>query len=123
MPRIEPVYLELYRSGELARRVGELVFDDNGLARRGLLVRHLVMPNRLAGTRQICRWICDELSPQTYVNIMAQYRPEGRADRYDAINRRISTDEYVEALRIADEAGLRRLDIRSKRAAGAGSGR
>ena len=99
---------------EMHRQVGDLTFDECGLAMRGVLLRHLVMPNRLAGTREICRWVAGELSPDTYVNIMAQYRPEGRADRYESINRRITTDEYVEALRIADEEGLRRLDIRSK---------
>jgi putative pyruvate formate lyase activating enzyme len=100
---------------EMHRQVGDLVLDERGLAQRGVILRHLVMPNRLAGTREICRWIAQELSPDTYVNIMAQYRPEGRADRYEQINRRITTDEYVEAIRIADEEGLRRLDIRSKR--------
>ena len=101
---------------EMHRQVGELVCDEHGLAKRGLILRHLVMPNRLAGTREICRWIARELSPNTYVNIMAQYRPEGRADRYELINRRTTTDEYVEALRIAEEEGLQRLDIRSRRA-------
>jgi putative pyruvate formate lyase activating enzyme len=102
---------------EMHRQVGDLVLDQRGLAQRGLIVRHLVMPNRLAGTREICDWIAQELSPDCYVNIMAQYRPEGRAERYEPIKRRITTEEYVEALRIADEAGLRRLDIRSRRAA------
>jgi putative pyruvate formate lyase activating enzyme len=98
--------------GEMHRQVGDLTFDDNGLARRGLLVRHLVMPNRLAGTRQIMRFLAREISPNTYVNIMAQYRPEGRADRYDSINRRITPDEYEEAVQIAREEGLWRFDER-----------
>ena len=100
---------------EMYRQVGELQTDQNGLARRGLLVRHLVMPGGLAGTRQIMRFLARELSPNTYVNIMAQYRPEGRADRYEAINRCISGDEFEEALTIAREEGLWRLDTRRTR--------
>ena len=99
---------------EMHRQVGELVMDEAGIAQRGVLLRHLVMPNRLAGTREICRWIARELSPNTYVNIMGQYRPEGRADRYESINRPITRDEYLDALDIAADEGLRRLDVRSR---------
>lgn len=94
---------------EMHRQVGDLVI---GLARRGLLVRHLVMPNQLAGTRDIMRYLAQEVSKDTYVNIMAQYRPEGRADRYDLINRPTSRDEYEEAVQIAKEEGLWRFDSR-----------
>jgi putative pyruvate formate lyase activating enzyme len=98
---------------EMHRQVGDLVIGSDGLARRGLLVRHLVMPNGLAGTREIMRFLAQEVSPNTYVNIMAQYRPEGRADRYELINRRITREEFAEAVRAAYEAGLWRLDQRS----------
>jgi putative pyruvate formate lyase activating enzyme len=97
---------------EMHRQVGELVIGADGLAKRGVLVRHLVMPNGLAGTREVMRFLANELSPATYVNIMAQYRPEGRADRYEQINRPITADEYEEAFRIAREEGLWRFDQR-----------
>jgi putative pyruvate formate lyase activating enzyme len=97
---------------EMHRQVGDLVFGADGLARRGLLVRHLVMPKRLAGTRQIMRFLAREISPDTYVNIMAQYRPEGRASRYEAIDRPITAEEYAEAVAIAREEGLWRFDSR-----------
>ncbi|MBL8794939.1 MAG: radical SAM protein [Planctomycetia bacterium] len=97
---------------EMHRQVGDLTFHENGLARRGLLVRHLVMPNGLAGTREIMRFLSRELSPNTYVNIMDQYRPAGRAERYDGINRPLLRREHEEAIRIAREEGLWRFDER-----------
>lgn len=93
-------------------QVGDLVLDSRGLARRGLLVRHLVMPNDVADTRQIMRFLAREVSPETYVNIMAQYRPEHRADRYELINRRIADTEYCDAVQSAREEGLHRFDVR-----------
>ena len=97
---------------EMHRQVGDLAHGDDGLARHGLLVRHLVMPHRLAGTREIMRYLAQEISPNTYVNIMAQYRPAGRADRYEQINRCTTTAEYEEAVEIAREEGLHRFDTR-----------
>jgi len=99
---------------EMHRQVGELVFDEEGLARRGLLIRHLVMPNDIAGTQEVARWIARELSPNTYVNIMAQYHPAGKASarEFAEINRRISPEEYELALDAAWRAGLKRLDPR-----------
>jgi putative pyruvate formate lyase activating enzyme len=97
---------------EMHRQVGDLTFHSNGLARRGLLVRHLVMPNRLAGTREIMHYLAREVSPNTYVNIMAQYRPEGRADRYEQIDRPITREEYDDAVEIAREEGIARFDER-----------
>jgi putative pyruvate formate lyase activating enzyme len=97
---------------EMHRQVGDLEIGKNGLARRGLLVRHLVMPNRLAGTREIMHYLAQEISPDTYVNIMSQYRPEGRADRYEPINRSITRSEYDEAVQIARDEGLWRFDTR-----------
>ncbi len=99
---------------EMHRQVGDLVMDDAGLARRGLLVRHLVMPGGIAGTREIMRWLATEISRETYVNVMDQYYPAGRVSRekFPEINRRINTAEYREAIRVALEAGLHRLDRR-----------
>ncbi len=100
------------------RQVGDLVFDDNCRARRGLLVRHLVMPDALDDTRQICRFLADEVSPDTYVNLMAQYAPAGKVDteRYAEINRRVTSDELQQAFAIARAAGLHRFDQRSRSA-------
>jgi putative pyruvate formate lyase activating enzyme len=102
-------YAEIARSAikEMHRQTGDLVLDERGIARRGLLVRHLVMPNGLAGTREVMHFLAREISPNTYVNIMAQYHPSGHAGRCSSINRRITSAEYDEALGIAREAGLR----------------
>ncbi len=97
---------------EMHRQVGDLVLDERGLARRGLLVRHLVMPSGLAGTREIMRFLAREVSSNTYVNIMAQYFPAGEAHRYPEISRPLLPQEYWEAVRIAREEGLRRFDER-----------
>jgi putative pyruvate formate lyase activating enzyme len=97
---------------EMHRQVGPLVFDEDGLAVRGLLIRHLVMPGLVEETRQILKWIAEELGPETYVNLMAQYRPAGKVCRteFTEINRRITSKEYQLALEAADRRGLRRLD-------------
>jgi putative pyruvate formate lyase activating enzyme len=97
---------------EMHRQVGDLVIDADGLACRGLLVRHLVMPGGIAGTREIMRFLAREISPDTYVNLMDQYFPAGRVseERFPEINRRISGAEYEAALGAAREEGIRRLD-------------
>jgi putative pyruvate formate lyase activating enzyme len=95
---------------EMHRQVGDLVLDNQGLARRGLLVRHLVLPDGQAGTSQVARFLAREISPDTFINIMAQYHPAGHAGCYPAIDRRITTAEYVDALRMAREEGLHRFD-------------
>ncbi len=97
---------------EMHRQVGDLVFDGEGLAVRGLLVRHLVMPNRLAGTQDAMRWLHDDVSPETFINIMDQYRPEYKAFKYEEINRPTSRPEWEQAVRIARAAGLTRIDER-----------
>lgn len=104
---------------EMHRQVGDLEMDDRGLARRGVLIRHLVMPGMLDETRAILEWVADALGPDTYVNLMDQYYPaaEVGSGRYDAIDRRLRADEFREAERIAREAGLRRLDERGARPA------
>lgn len=91
---------------EMHRQVGDLMTDDSGIARRGLLVRHLVMPDGLAGTREVMRFIAAEISKNTYVNIMSQYRPCGRADEIEALNRRPTRSEFNAALKIAKEEGI-----------------
>lgn len=93
---------------EMHRQVGDLVVVD-GVAVRGLIIRHLVLPDGLAGTAEVMRFIAQELSPHSYVNVMAQYRPEHRAHRYPQLSRRITAREYQEALRLAREQGLYRL--------------
>jgi len=97
------------------RQVGPLVLDPDGLARRGLLLRHLVMPGCLDETRSILEWIAGELGPDTYVNLMDQYHPAGRVSGalYPEINRRLSSSEFQQAWNIAHELGLHRLDGRS----------
>jgi putative pyruvate formate lyase activating enzyme len=100
---------------EMHRQVGDVVLDDRGLARRGLIVRHLVMPGMVDETEAVLRFVAEELGPATYVNLMAQYYPAGRAERYDEINRRPHQEELERAFALADELGLRRLDERSRR--------
>ncbi len=94
---------------EMHRQVGDLALDEKGLAQRGLLLRHLVMPGDLEGTRAIMQWVASELSPRTYVNVMSQYRPAYKTQRYEDINRPTTSAEYRQAVAIAGEAGLTRL--------------
>jgi len=95
---------------EMHRQVGDLKTAKSGLATRGLLIRHLVMPEGLAGTRDIMRFIATEISMHTYVNIMPQYRPCGHAHDFKPFARRITVEEYQEAIREAREEGITRLD-------------
>lgn len=97
---------------EMHRQVGDLVLDGEGIARQGLLVRHLVMPGGLADTREIMRFLVREVSPGTYVNVMAQYRPAARASRHPEIHRRITPEEVEDAVQIAREEGVTRFDHR-----------
>lgn len=95
---------------EMHRQVGDLVIDGRGVAVRGLLVRHLVLPGELENTRGVVRFIAEELSKDTYINIMDQYRPAYRAFEYSPLDRRITRKEYDEAIQAALDAGLRRID-------------
>lgn len=108
---------------EMQRQVGPLRLDEQGLAKRGVLVRHLVMPGGVAGTPEIMRFLAEELSPDTYVNIMDQYHPankvgrwEGRRPSYEEINRRVTSAEMAAALAAARAAGLWRFDQRAANA-------
>ena len=95
---------------EMHRQVGDLELDEEGLAVRGLLVRHLVLPGGLAGTADVVRFLAQEISPHTYLNLMAQYRPAYRAREFPPLNRPLQGQEYREALGLARAAGLSRLD-------------
>jgi putative pyruvate formate lyase activating enzyme len=99
---------------EMHRQVGDLVMDDQGVATRGLLVRHLVMPEGIAGTQEVMAFLAREISPDTYVNVMDQYRPCGEALQDEHINRRLTSLEFKEALKAAKGAGLKRLDPRNR---------
>ena len=99
---------------EMHRQVGDLVIDDQGLAVRGLLVRHLVMPKSIAGSEKVFGFLANEISPDTYVNVMDQYRPCGEAHKDEYINRRLSSQEFRDATDEAKRAGLRRLDPRDR---------
>jgi putative pyruvate formate lyase activating enzyme len=95
---------------EMHRQVGDLLIDESGIAEKGLLVRHLVMPNDAANTKEVMTFLADKISEDTYVNVMDQYHPCGKATLDPAINRRLTRKEYVEAVRLTREAGLHRLD-------------
>jgi len=97
---------------EMHRQVGDLQMDDNGVATHGLLVRHLVLPNDLAGTEDILRFLADEISPDTYLNLMDQYRPAFRSHHYPGLDRPLSHHEFAAAVQMAREIGLHRLDQR-----------
>ena len=99
---------------EMHRQVGDLVMDDQGVAQRGLLVRHLVLPDNLAGTREVMEFLATELSPNTYVNVMGQYRPCGEAFKHPPLDRFPSKEELAEAEQAARLAGLTRLDRRER---------
>ncbi len=103
---------------EMHRQVGDLALDEHGVARRGLLVRHLVLPNGLAGTREIAEWLAREISPETYVNVMNQYHPAGTVAQPDAparyrdVARPTTVSEFRAAVKEARMGGLRRFDQR-----------
>jgi putative pyruvate formate lyase activating enzyme len=97
---------------EMHRQVGDLQMDERGVALRGLLVRHLILPGDLAGTREIVRFLAQEISPNTYLNLMDQYRPCYKADEHPELTRRITREEYGRAVQWAEEFGLTRLDER-----------
>lgn len=105
-----PDYFERCKEAvrEMHRQVGELKVDNRRIAYRGLLIRHLVLPNDLAGSQRVLDFISDELSNDTYVNIMDQYRPCGEAEEYKELSRRTSHAEYSKAVDYAKSIGLHR---------------
>jgi len=94
---------------EMHRQVGDLILDERGIARHGLLIRHLVLPHDLAGTRDVMRFVATEISPHTFVNIMGQYRPCGQAHRVEELRRPVNTAEVLRAKQMAKEEGLSRF--------------
>lgn len=104
-----PDYPEVARKTfiEMHRQVGDLVIDEIGIARRGLLIRHLVLPGDLAGTRDIMRFIVQKISPASFVNIMSQYRPAGQASEIKELAEYLSIKDYKAALQMAKEEGIR----------------
>lgn len=105
-----PDYVERMKAAlkEMHRQVGDLVLDEAGIARRGLLVRHLVLPEGAAGTAEVVSFISQEISKNTYLNVMAQYHPAYNACRFPELCRTISAREYAQSIALAAEAGLRR---------------
>ena len=95
---------------EMHRQVGDLKIDDAGIARRGLLIRHLVLPGSLAGTREVMRFIARKISPASYVNVMSQYRPCGRAAEVNGLDSPLSPGDFQNAVQAAEEEGITRLD-------------
>ncbi len=98
---------------EMHRQVGDLIVDADGIAQRGILLRHLVMPGQLGETRAILEWVAQELGPNTYINLMDQYRPAGKVSsaRFAELNRSLTPAEFTEAVDMARNLGLR-LDER-----------
>ena len=95
---------------EMHRQVGDLVINAEGLAQRGLLVRHLVLPNDISGVETVLKFLAEEVSANTYLNLMGQYRPCYRAGEHPALDRPSKRAEFSEALALARRYGLRRLD-------------
>jgi putative pyruvate formate lyase activating enzyme len=95
---------------EMHRQVGDLVVDENGIAQRGLIIRHLVLPNEMAGTREVMRFIARKISSESYVNIMSQYRPCGRAAEIDGLGKFPTRSDFKNAVEIAKQEGIERLD-------------
>jgi putative pyruvate formate lyase activating enzyme len=112
---LAPDYPEVTKKAiiEMNRQVGELKIDGRGIALRGLMIRHLVMPNRVAGTEKFTKWVAENLPKSTYVNIMAQYRVEYKAYEYPEIARGITVKEFLEAMQWAEKSGLTNLDPQS----------
>ena len=95
---------------EMHRQSGDLICNQEGLAYRGILLRHLVLPEKQAGTKQVMRFIASNISTQTYVNIMPQYRPCGRSHEFKTLQRHITEEEFKSAIQEAEEEGIVRFD-------------
>jgi putative pyruvate formate lyase activating enzyme len=105
-------YVEVNQAAvkEMYRQVGDLVWDEDGLAQRGLLIRHLVLPGGKGGAGKVLRFIATEISAKTYVNLMDHYSPCYRADDYPPLQRRVDSAEYHLVLDLAEKCGVERLD-------------
>jgi len=104
-----PDYVEINQAAilEMHRQVGILRMNKEGIGRRGLLIRHLVLPEK-TGTEKIMKFIAEKVSPETYISLMSQYFPEYRASEFPELNHRLRPSEYLEAKRIMQSAGLSR---------------
>ncbi len=91
---------------EMFRQVGNIVTDENGIALKGMIVRHLILPDRLAGSDESLRWLAEEISPSVTVSIMSQYHPTVNAGKIRQLSRSITVSEYEEVVKLAEELGL-----------------
>jgi putative pyruvate formate lyase activating enzyme len=107
-----PDYSEVARKAikEMYSQVGDLVLDQAGLAKRGLIVRHLVIPGALKETEAVLRWLAEEISPRIHLNLMGHYHPAGKAKDYPPLDRPLKRREYYEALELAQSLGFENLD-------------
>jgi len=107
-----PDYPEIVKSAlkEMHRQTGDLITDNKGIAQRGLIIRHLVLPENLAGTEEVMRFISSELSKDSYVNVMDQYHPAYKANEFLPLDRRITSEEYNSAIKTTKKYGLWRID-------------
>ncbi|HEY95320.1 MAG TPA: radical SAM protein [Dehalococcoidia bacterium] len=105
---IAPDYVKHSRAAikEMYRQVGDIITDENGIALKGMIVRHLILPNRLAGSDNSLRWLANEISPSVTVSIMSQYHPTINARKIPQLDRSISMEEYLEVVSLAHELGL-----------------
>ena len=103
-----PDYVKHSRAAikEMYRQVGDLALDDNGVAQKGLIVRHLILPDGIAGSEESLKWLVDEVSPSVAVSIMSQYYPAHLAARYQELNRKISLQEYEEVVQLVEKLGI-----------------
>lgn len=106
-----PNYFEIMKQAikEMHRQVGDLMVDERGIAIRGLMVRHLVLPNKLAGSEKIFSFLAKEISENTFLNIMDQYWPAYKAKKYFELSRKITPQEFLEAINLAKKFGLKRI--------------
>jgi putative pyruvate formate lyase activating enzyme len=106
-----PSYFEIMKAAikEMHRQVGDLIVNEEGIAIRGLIIRHLVLPNGLAGSEKIFEFIAKEVSKNTFLNIMDQYWPAYKAHQYPELSRRITKEEFQEAINLAKKFGLKRI--------------
>ena len=91
---------------EMQRQVGDLVTDGDGIAQKGLIVRHLILPNGIAGSEESLRWLVKEVSPNVAVSVMSQYYPANRACKHKELNRKISPEEYKEVVDLVEKLGI-----------------
>jgi putative pyruvate formate lyase activating enzyme len=106
---VAPHYVEVNQAAirEMYRQVGNLVKDDRGIATRGLIIRHLVLPGGISGTEQVMKFLAGEISKDVYISLMSQYFPAFKSTEHPEISRRVSEKEYDEAYDIKMKYGLR----------------